>query len=119
VSRAEPTTNRNRRARPRRAAKGSIRAACRLGRTGLGKNLALRLLDVSEAGACLALAQAVGPGREVEVGLLAPCCGREHRRAGQVVWCAAAADGSHLAGVRFDQPLSYAILHDLGRLPGA
>src|SRR5256885_2178544 len=53
MSNPERTVRKNRRANPRRAPKGSTRVTCRRGSLGLGPNLALSLLDVSETGARL------------------------------------------------------------------
>ncbi len=106
---------RDRRREPRCLARGGIRVLCRKGAHGLGPNLALALLDVSQTGARLAVGPALTPGQEVDVCLMAPGWAREQRRPGLVVWCVAAADGAHLIGVRFGSRLPPAALLDLAR----
>src|SRR5438105_230441 len=111
-----PPTRADRRLRPRRPARPSSKVVCQAGAFGVGRNLALAVLDVSEMGVRLRLKEALPPGREVTVGLTPPGQSRESRLTGRVVWCVAAADGTHLAGVRFDKQLDYPALQALGRL---
>ncbi|MBI1916030.1 MAG: PilZ domain-containing protein [Planctomycetes bacterium] len=115
----ERTVKKNRRANPRRAPKSSTRVTCRRGTLGLGPNLALSLLDVSETGARLLVKEPLATGQEIELGLLAPGALRESTLPALVVWTLETADGAHCAGVQFQKRLSYAALLALGRLPGA
>jgi hypothetical protein len=89
---------------------------CRKGTLGLGRNLAVALLDVSETGVRLCLKEELAPGQEVEVCLLAPGEARETKRTGRVIWCVPGADGTHLVGVHFDKQLAFAAVQDLGKL---
>jgi hypothetical protein len=107
----------NRRAALRRAARGGSRVACRKGVLGLGPNIAVALLDVSETGVRLLVKEALKPRQEVEVCLLAPGHVREFKHAGQIVWTVPAADGNHAVGIAFDRQLPYSAVLDLGRLP--
>jgi hypothetical protein len=116
LSQEHPRPRSNRRRDPRRGAKGSSRAACYTGRFGLGPNVAVRLLDVSEGGVRLVLRDPVLPGHEVVVGLDAPGERRAILITGVVVWCAALADGTHCVGIRLDKPLRWAALQALSRL---
>src|SRR4051794_15721578 len=77
----------NRRRCRRRKASGQLRVECRRGATGLGRNLAVCPLDVSETGARLVVCQTLHVGEEVEV--LLACAGvRRHlKRLGRVIWC--------------------------------
>ena len=86
--------------------------------TGLGPNLALTLLDVSETGARLVVKEPITRGQEIELGLLAPGCVREYALSGVIVWAVATASGAHCVGVQFQKRLSYSALQDLGRLSG-
>jgi hypothetical protein len=110
---------RERRGSPRRVAKGNTKVTCRRGTLGLGKNLALSLLDISESGARLRTRESLTLGQEVEVSLLPPGCVREHKVAGCIIWCVPTADGTYVAGVRFEKRLDYSALQDLGRPPVA
>src|SRR5687767_13410740 len=107
---------RNRRLSPRRTAKSGTKVECRKGTMGLGANLAVGLLDVSESGSRLLLKTALEPNQEVEVVLLAVGQVREVKMPGRVVWCVEAADGRHCVGIHFDKRLNYATLQDLGSL---
>ena len=105
----------NRRASRRRPVKASVRAVCLKGTLGLGKNIAIRVLDVSEGGACLVVRVPLEKGQEVEVCLNPAGAAREAKRKGQVAWTVCR-DGEIHIGVRFDKLLTYASLGDLCKL---
>ncbi|MFO0968868.1 MAG: PilZ domain-containing protein [Gemmataceae bacterium] len=111
---ALPSKPQNRRGSRRRPGKGSIRVTCRKGTLGLGPNIAVRLVDISEGGVCLAVSLLLDKGQEVEVSLNPPGGGKEATRKGQVAW-AVTKDGEFLIGVRFDKMLNYAALGDLSK----
>ncbi len=102
-----------------RSPKGGVRATCRQGVLDLGPNLAVSLLGLSEAGARLAVGEALAAGREVSVGLAGPGHRRPVLRLGKVVWSAPSADGTHHAGVAFHDPLPYRDFLELSREPAA
>jgi hypothetical protein len=77
------------------------------GSLGLGKNLALSLLDIGETGIRLVLTTALQPGQEIEVALLGPGQCRPIKALGQVIWCVATADGTFCVGARFHKRLGY------------
>lgn len=108
-----PLPPRNRRLSPRRPAKRSVRVTCQKGALGLGPDLAVTLLDLSETGARLTVKEALPNKLEVEVGLMAQGQGRAVKRLANVVWCAAAEGGNHCIGVRFQKALTYAELQQL------
>jgi hypothetical protein len=105
------TANRRRtfRRRPRKITK----VACFKGALGLGPNLALDLLDVSERGVRLRVKEPLELHQQVEVHLT----GLGHRRPvkvpAAVVWCVEAADGSYCIGAHFEKGLPYADLQQL------
>jgi hypothetical protein len=105
--------NHERRAYRRRVPKGGVRVTCQLGALGLGPNVAVAVLDVSEGGARLAVTAAVPPGQEVEVTFAAPTLGRPVRRMAALVWCTPRDPGTWWAGARFDRRLPYAELTGL------
>jgi hypothetical protein len=118
---AHPTTTVrqiNRRSSPRLRARGGSKSVCRKGTLGLGANVALGLLDVSETGARLRVKEPLSPGQEVEVGLQGPAHGREFKMTGRVIWSIVAADGTHLVGIHFDRSLSFTAVQDLGQMSG-
>jgi hypothetical protein len=103
-----PTPNRRQtlRRRPNRLSK----VACFKGTLGLGINLALEMLDVSERGIRLRVKEALAPGQPLEIHL----SGLAHRKPlkviARVVWCSPAEKGGYWIGCQFERTLSYADL---------
>jgi hypothetical protein len=96
----------------RRPVRSGTAAGCRAGTLGLGPDLALAVLEVSEDGARLTVTAALAAGEEVEVSLLPPGLSRPLVRFADVIWCAPAGGSSFWVGVRFREPLTYAdLLH--------
>src|SRR5207248_3275358 len=93
--------NSNRRASMRRSAKRSTQVVCFANNLGLGPNISVSLLDVSESGARLRVKTALKPHQEIEINL----SGIGHRQPvkilAEVVWCVAADDGTFVIGVKF------------------
>jgi PilZ domain len=83
---------------------------CVTGKFGLGPNVAVSLLDVSETGIRLVLKTALTAGHEVEVSLDSVIGRQAAKIPGQVVWCVPMADGNHCLGVRFSKPLKWSVL---------
>jgi hypothetical protein len=106
---------RQRRTSPRRKPKGGTRVICRKGVLGLGPNVALSLLDLSEWGVCLLVGESLTKGQEVEVVLSAPRCPRDVCRLGDIVWSFADRDGTSRIGIRLRKRIEYTQLQDLGR----
>jgi hypothetical protein len=96
----------NRRVGRRRKAKQSIKAICIKGTLGLGKNIALSTLDVSEVGAHLIVKEELKLGQDVEV-TLESAVTMPIKRVGKVVRCEIKKDGSYSIGIRFDRFLPY------------
>jgi hypothetical protein len=107
---------RNRRAFLRRTSKRSSKATCRKGTLGLGPDIAVRVLDLSEGGIRLLVKTPLKMGQDVEVGLLAPGGIREVLRKGKVVWVVPTAEGECCVGVQFEKHLDYPVLVDLSSL---
>jgi hypothetical protein len=104
---------RNRRLSRRIAARRSITVVCRRGSMDLGKDIAVKMLDISEDGIRLLLREAVQPKEEVCLTLSSIALVRSLKRMGNVAWAVASADGTFCAGVRLQKRLPYA---DLSRL---
>jgi hypothetical protein len=83
------------------------------GDIGLGPDLALALLDLSENGARLAVKESLQPGEEVELNLEGIWHRRPLRLMGNVTWCAPGAGDRLEAGIRFPKRLPYADLSQL------
>jgi hypothetical protein len=76
------------------------------GTLGLGRNLALELVDVSLSGAKLRVAEQFRPGEEVTVELLGQGHLRPVRLLALVVWCQPAPPAFRI-GITFEKVLSY------------
>ena len=109
----EPKT-RQRQAAPRRKPRGGTRVVCRKGALGLGPNVALSLMDLSEWGVCLLVGDFLTKGQQVEVVLSALGCPRDVCRLGDVVWSFADRDGTCRIGIRLRKRIEYTQLQDLG-----
>jgi hypothetical protein len=114
MSKVEQTANR--RSSRRRPPKGSTKTRCYRGPMGLGANLALSALDVSESGAALIVKAAFKQGEEVEVNLEGIIHRRPIKKMGVVVWCMPTSENRFLIGVKFQGALRYADLNDLTRM---
>lgn len=101
---AEPVPER--RAARRRLARSGVRAELRRGILGMGPNLAVGLVELSETGARLRLKTTVQAGEEVEVALWPPVGLRSLRGPATVRWGRPARDGTYLVGVRFRRRLA-------------
>jgi hypothetical protein len=109
------TSVRNRRLNRRQAPRGSTRATCHKGLFGLGRDIAVAVLDMSLYGAQLVVKEALKPGQPVEVGLEGLGRQKPIRLPAAVVWCVQGADGNYLVGTRFERSLSYADMQALAR----
>jgi hypothetical protein len=107
-----PATSNQRRTRRRRP-KGSTKFACHTGPFGLGPNVAVQVLDVSEAGVRLVVQAALRPGQEIQVSLEGVARSRPVKAVARVVWAVEAADGNYCVGAQFERTLSYADLQHL------
>lgn len=112
-----PETKRtgNRRLSRRRPAKINAQVTCRKGPLGLGPNLALGLLDLSDEGVRLLLKAELPPRTEAEITLLGPGLSRALVSVADVVWCLPTAAGTFVAGLHLRRRLSYADLAHLCR----
>ena len=107
----------NRRRVLRRPPKSRVRVTCRRGVLDLGPNLALSVVDLSEAGVRLLLNEPLEPGQLVSVGLEGQSHTRPTVRVGTVIWRLPAADGRHEVGVFFEKALPYQLVLELTREP--
>ena len=89
---------------------------CRKGTLGLGPNLTVRPLDLSENGIRVVLRAELPEGQEVEVLLHGSGFARPVKRVARVVWSVPVA-GGHCAGLRFDDCVGYADVQALAAPP--
>jgi len=110
---APESPKKNRRLSPRRPPKRSLRVSCIKGSLGLGANVGVAVLDVSETGIRLVVSSALEAGNEVEIELSSTVLPRPVKILAHVVWCVAAADGNHCIGAHFQKRMNYAYLMQL------
>jgi c-di-GMP-binding flagellar brake protein YcgR len=111
----EPATKApNRRISLRRKVRKSVKVECRSGALGLGANLALAILDLSDTGACLVVSQNLpGPPAEVEIVLNGTNLRQAIKRLAYVRWQVKTEAGQFCVGVEFQKRLSYRDWQDL------
>jgi hypothetical protein len=97
-----------------RPPKGGTKAYLSGNPLGLGANLAVSVLDLSESGVRLVVKTELRPGQGVEVHL-EHLTSRAVKVPAEVVWCLPGADGRFVVGARFVRPLAYADLLALAR----
>jgi hypothetical protein len=100
----------NRRSSTRRKPKASTKVQCIANPMGLGPNVAVSVLDVSETGIRLVLKSALAVGQEIEIGLEGAADRKPTKVGARVIWCAALADGNFCTGARFHKPLPYGVV---------
>jgi hypothetical protein len=100
----------DRRATLRRRPKRTTKVVCRLDSLGKGPNVALGLLDISEAGLRLLLRPALQPRQRLHIALEALWLHGTLQREVEVVWCVPTPDSNHCVGARFLQHLT---IHEL------
>ncbi len=105
----------NRRSSRRRPPKGGTKVRCYRGPMGLGANVAVSTLDVSENGAALVVKTAFRRGEELEINLEGVVHRRPIKKTAIVIWCLPTSEDRFVIGVRFQGALSYADLNDLSR----
>jgi hypothetical protein len=113
---SEPATSRaNRRASRRSPLRTTIKVECRKGGLGLGPNLVVRPLDMSERGVRLVLKVALAEGQEVEVLILGGGSRQPLKCLGHIVWSLPTENNHHVVGVRFDGCVPFADLQGMTR----
>jgi PilZ domain len=98
----------NRRGTLRRNLRFKPRVECRKGTQGIGRNLAVECLDISQTGASLLVTQELPAETEVEVCLTSHGRPKPVRTAALVIRCIPAEEGKYTLSVRFERPLDYA-----------
>ena len=104
---------RNRRLSQRRPPKRSTKATGHKGPLGLGPNVVVSVVDLSESGARLVVKVPLEKGQEVEVNLQGQSQARPVKLPAVVVWVTPLPDSTYSAGVAFQRRLSYPDLQDL------
>lgn len=98
----------------RRPAKRNAKVLAFRNGLGVGPNVGLAVIDLSESGARLRLKEELPIGREIEMNLEGPGM-RQIRLYARIVWVTPEADGTFLAGASFEKSLNWTDLVALTR----
>lgn len=85
----------------------------RRGSLGLGSDLAVELIDVSDDGLCVLLKEPVAPGEEAEVAIGRPMGGKLTKRIVRVAWCRPGWRKGFLVEVVMSRRLSHVQVNEL------
>ena len=110
------TIGRNKRVMKRRIVMRGVKVTARIGALGLGPNVAIAAIDLSEDGICLAVKSEMKKGDEIEIDLLPTGVSKPIRLHGDVRRCEVGADGVLTVGVCFRRRLPYAEVTKLTQL---
>jgi hypothetical protein len=114
----KPTrAHRGRRLDARQVPKRGTKIACMKGAFGLGANIGLTIVDLSQTGVRLIVKTALERGQEMELSLLAPGISRPFKTVATVAWCVTAADGTYRVGAQFRRRMRYRDFRNF--IPGA
>lgn len=106
---------RNRRNFPRRRPRSTAKLECRRGSLGLGANVAVDLLDISESGMRLVVRSGLQPHDEVEIVLQDYGQRSAVKRLASVCWCLPLQDGRFCVGVSFEKWISFADIQQVSK----
>lgn len=111
-----PAKNRpNQRGSRRQKPKSSTRAHAYGNWLGLGTNIAVSVLDVSESGVRLQVMHELAIDEEFEVNLQSFGL-KKVKALAKVIWVVKAADGSFIVGAKFNKPIGYPDLHVIAKV---
>src|SRR4051794_13375694 len=111
---ADATTRTNLRRARRQQAKTNTKLKAFRNALGLGPNIGVRALDVSEMGARLLLKEALPVGHEFAIEIEGPS-GKPFKAVALLRWIVKAEDGTFVTGTSFDKSVAYAHLSALAR----
>jgi hypothetical protein len=102
-----PTKQSNRRKSHRRKPRSSVKIECRKGSYGLGANIAVATLDLSDTGACLTVSQSQDLLAEMEIVIIGYGMKKPIKRAALLRWQVPMANGHFCIGAEFQNRLEY------------
>ncbi len=107
----EPLTReRDKRLIRRKPVKRGVVAQFRRGQLGLGADIALSIVDISDSGMCLVVSAVLGKGDDGEVILAGVGRSKPLKMACEVRWCVPHGEKAFRAGIRFRKRIPYADL---------
>lgn len=109
-----PPARKNLRRARRMASKGGTKVKAYRNWLGLGPNIAIRALDISETGVRLVVKEELPDNHEFEVTLEGPAL-QPFKCLANVVWCVKAEDGTFLVGASFQKSVPFTLLSAMAR----
>jgi hypothetical protein len=109
MSEIQPAARKHKYRAPRRAAKRSIKVRAHRNGLGLGPNIGISVLDISESGVRLRLKEELPVGREFVLTMEGPGS-KPVKVVGRVVWVVKADDGTYCTGASFEKSIAWADL---------
>lgn len=103
----------NRRRSRRAPTRSNVKMQCRKGALGLGPNLTLRVLDVSDTGVRLVVSQGIDPPSDVEIIIEGYGLRGNIKRMGTVRWQVKLDSGEFCIGIEFQKPLPHRDWHSI------
>jgi len=92
----------------RKPAKSGVRVQCRRGQLGLGADVAVAVVDISDTGMCVVVKAALTKGEDAEVILAGVGRQKPLKLACEVRWCVPDGAAGFRAGLRFRKRIPYA-----------
>src|SRR5262245_39035984 len=111
-----PVNRINQRRSRRKPPKGSTRVRAYRNSMGLGPNIGLGVLDVSEIGVRLILKEALPVHQEFEIHFETVAGSKSVKVIAKVIWIVAMADGNYCVGAQLGKPLNYVDFQDFARV---
>lgn len=102
---APSDAGKNRRSHPRRESNAKV--LCRMGKWGMGKPIAGKMMDISQSGAAIALASSVAEGQEVELEITPLIHAKSIRVPAKVIRAKPPENGQAKIIVEFGRRLAY------------
>ncbi|WP_020468632.1 PilZ domain-containing protein [Zavarzinella formosa] len=96
----------------RKPVKRGVIARCRRGQLGLGQDLALGIIDISDSGMCLLVKTELRRGEEAEVEMIGVGRSKPIKILCEVRWIVFEDDERFRVGLRFRKRIPYADLND-------
>jgi hypothetical protein len=97
----------NRRRSQRRKPRGYVKVECRAGSYGLGTDLAVAVLDLSDKGIRMIIRRTLDLGAEVEITIGGYGLQKPLKRVAKLRWQVATADGQSCVGIEFDKRIDH------------
>ena len=110
VATQQPNPERDKRLSRRKPVKRGVAAQCRRGQMGLGADVAVAIVDISDCGACLVVSAEFKKGEEAELILVGVGRSKPLKVMGEIRSCVPDGEDTFRVGLRFRKRVAYAEL---------